>query len=72
MITILFSILVIGLSILLGYLAYKFSKKRITGSVVTVIIAIAFPIFLTYPQLFIASIITIVFWFGYVVKEVRV
>jgi len=63
---------VIGISILLGYLAYKFSKKKVTGSVITIIVAVAFPIFLTYPQLFIASIIAIVFWFGYVVKEVRV
>lgn len=61
MVTIFFSLLVIGLSILLGSIAYKFSKKRITGSVVNVIVAIALPIFASYPKLFIASIITIVF-----------
>lgn len=72
MITIFFSLFVIGISILLGYLAYKLSKKKITGSVVTVIVAILIPIYLTFPQLFIASIITIVFWFTYVVKEIRV
>ncbi|MED5244024.1 TcpD family membrane protein [Priestia aryabhattai] len=72
MTTIFFSLFVIGISILLGYLAYKFSKKRITGSVVVVVVAIAMPIFLTYPQLFFSSIITIVFWFAYVVKEIRI
>ncbi|KML31486.1 hypothetical protein ABV89_25875 [Priestia aryabhattai] len=72
MITVFFSLFVIGLSVLLGYLIYKFSKNKIAGSGVTVLVAIAIPIYLTYPQLFIASVITVIFWFAYVVKEVKV
>lgn len=71
-ITLFYSLLVIGVSILLGYLAYKLSKKKVTGSVVTVVIALVIPLSLTYPQLFVASIIAIILWFSYVVKEVRV
>ncbi len=62
MITVFFSLFVIGLSILLGYLIYKFSKNKIAGSSVPVVVAIAIPIYLTYSQLFIASVITIIFW----------
>ncbi len=63
MITVFFSLFVIGLSILLGYLIYKFSKNKIAGSSVpVVVVAIAIPIYLTYSQLFIASVINIIFW----------
>ena len=72
MITVFFSLFVIGLSVLVGYLVYKFSRNKIAGSSVTVLVAIAIPIYLTYPQLFVASIITILFWFTYVVKEIKV